>query len=305
MSVPLCQALIAADENWAGMGFQRRGATLKPAGIGSRAAGSAAGTTSALSTSMVKLHQRTVRKAWGLPVLAAGVLLLGCGATSLDSDAALEAASEDVSGGGLHATESPGAMTVSSGNAGPNCELSFAAPTLPAMQDVSVERAPEVCRCTRRPGAGNSFQCPQGAGISVSQEVGPAGGDVSLDGTPSTRGVPVTLRIPPNALSETVTIRITELSSPPPEEVADWSPLYHFEPDDLIFAAPVEVRLPWSSTSGSVARELSVYWSEASGSCSLAPLADNYVNAGFNQGSVRHLGWAIAGAPRAEASTCP
>jgi hypothetical protein len=37
--------------------------------------------------------------------------------------------------------------------------------------------------------------------------------------------------------------------------------------------------------------------------CALAPLDDNYQNAGFNQGSVRRLGWAIVAAPHAEG--CP
>lgn len=35
----------------------------------------------------------------------------------------------------------------------------------------------------------------------------------------------------------------------------------------------------------------------------MAPLSDNYVNAGFNQGSLWHLGWAIVGVPKTEG--CP
>ena len=166
-------------------------------------------------------------------------------------------------------------------------------------------QAQDSCRCTRRPGAGNSPQCPVGVGASVSQDVGPAGATLTLSGTPSTVGVPVELQIPPNALSQTITIRITETTDPPPESIADWSPLYHFQPEDLVFALPAVVRMPWSSTDGLVPKSLSIYWSKNLATDALTPLADNYVNAGFNQGSVRNLGWAIVGVPRDASSTCP
>ena len=144
-----------------------------------------------------------------------------------------------------------------------------------------------------------------GVGASVSQDVGPGGATLTLSGTPSTVGVPVELQIPPNALSQTITIRITETTDPPPESIADWSPLYHFQPEDLVFALPAVVRMPWSSTDGLVPKSLSIYWSKNLATDALTPLADNYVNAGFNQGSVRNLGWAIVGVPRDPSSTCP
>ncbi len=146
---------------------------------------------------------------------------------------------------------------------------------------------------------GNTFQCPPG--VSVSADVGPAGANVQLSGTPSTLGVPVQLRIPPNALSQTVTIRITETSVPPPAGIGDFSPLYYFEPEGLTFNAPVQVQMPFNSgylppaSSFSVPPSLSIYWSSTNNSCSLGRLADSYINAGFNQGSITHLGWGIVG----------
>ena len=134
-------------------------------------------------------------------------------------------------------------------------------------------------------------------------EVGPKGGTVQLTGTANTLGVPVELRIPPNALNRTVAIRITETSIPPWDQISDLSPIYHFEPDALRFAVPVELRIPWSTGLGSAPSNLAIYFSDEPGSCSLAPLDDNYRNAGFNQGSVLGLGWAIVGIPRLDA--CP
>jgi hypothetical protein len=135
----------------------------------------------------------------------------------------------------------------------------------------------------------------------VGADVGPAGATVQLSGTPSTVGVPVQLTIPPNALTKTVTIRITELSFPPPAGFGDFSPLYHFEPDDLTFNAPVQLRMPFSSghvpptSSFEIPSNLAIYWSGSNGSCALERLGDNYVNAGFNQGSITHFGWGIVG----------
>jgi hypothetical protein len=160
------------------------------------------------------------------------------------------------------------------------------------------------CGCTRRPGTGTSFQCPWGEGLTVSTQIGPDGGSIHLQGTESTVGVPVEIRIPRGALSETVTISITELSVPPPDDLSDWSPLYRFEPSGLTFERPAEVRVPWSGNSGVVASGLSLYVSsEPGGSCDMKPLSDNYVNAGFNQGTLWHLGWAIVGVPKPEG--CP
>ena len=140
----------------------------------------------------------------------------------------------------------------------------------------------------------------------MTQEVGPEGGVVQLAGTASTVGVPVELRIPRNALDHNVTIRITETSIAPPEGIRDWSPLYHFEPEDLHFDSPVEVSIPWSSTSGE-AGGLAIYWSDEAveDGCTLTPLSDNYQNAGFNQGSVLSLGWAIVATRIPDGSTCP
>jgi hypothetical protein len=162
------------------------------------------------------------------------------------------------------------------------------------------------CRCTRRPGDGNSFDCPFGEAVTVAREIGPEGGTVELDRTVSTAGVTVSVTIPRGALSEATTIRITETSIPPPAGILDWSPLYHFEPEDLTFLTPVQVRIPWRAGNGLVPTELALYWStEPGGSCEMTPLADSYVNAGFNQGTLKHFGWGIVGVARPQGSSCP
>jgi hypothetical protein len=64
--------------------------------------------------------------------------------------------------------------------------------------------------------------------------------------------------------------------------------------------------VPWGSTSGDVAGGLAIYARAESGACGFAPLGDSYVNAGFNQGSVDHLGYLVMGAPRTAAdAACP
>jgi hypothetical protein len=162
---------------------------------------------------------------------------------------------------------------------------------------------PPLCGCTRRPGPGTSFQCPWGEGLTVSTQIGPDGGTIQLQGTESTVGMPLEVRIPRGALADTVTISVTELSVPPPDELHDWSPLYRFEPSTLEFLRPVEVRVPWSGNSGLVAG-LSLYVSsEPGGSCDMKPLSDNFVSTGFNQGTLWHLGWAIVGVPKPDG--CP
>jgi hypothetical protein len=117
-------------------------------------------------------------------------------------------------------------------------------------------------------------------------------------------GVPVKLAIPPGALSQVVAVRLTELTLPPPPGIEDWSPVYHIEAEGLELAVPASITIPWSSNDGAVSSGLSIYASDDT-SCELAPIADNYVNAGFNQGSIQRVGFAMVGAPLAAGSTCP
>jgi hypothetical protein len=244
-----------------------------------------------------------------LPVAAALLSLVNCGPTYLadgSNGGALIATGGDGAGG-----SGVGGGSVGGGGAGPTgqagqaplgCGISVIAP------DVVPPASDSWCHCTRRPGAGQSYECPVGAGTSSSAEVGPEGGTVQLSGTESTRGVPVELRIQPGALGERVVIRITETTLPPPAGFEDWSPIYHFEPEGLTLAVPAELRIPWTTggvtpTGGfSVGPELMVFWSHGN-PCELSQI-DSYRNAGFSQANVQRLGYGVAGVARVP-SGCP
>jgi hypothetical protein len=153
-----------------------------------------------------------------------------------------------------------------------------------------------ACNCSRRPGARRSFQCPSGLGEHAEATVGPQGGRVQLWGRQAkASGVPTELLIPPRALDRYVTIRITELDTIP-DGLADLSPLYLFEPVDLAFATPVEARVPFGNGSGTVPTRAAMQWSSGAG---FRPVPDSYDNAGFAQGSLSQLGWALVAEPAA------
>ena len=187
-------------------------------------------------------------------------------------------------------------------HAGPSCDLVI--PSAPA--DAVDDEEARACRCTRRPGPGESALCPAGAGQSVAARIGPEGGVLELSGTGSTVGISVEIEIPPNALSEVVSLRLTETNVAPPASFVDWSPVYHLEPEVLTCARPAAIRVPWSSNPGEVDTDLALYTSTEASACALAPIADNYINAGFNQGSLQRSGWLMVGRPRqASESACP
>ncbi len=157
--------------------------------------------------------------------------------------------------------------------------------------------------CTRRnPGAFSG--CPAGIGQSNTVVIGPSGGTVQLEGQQGmASGVPFEMMIPPNALTTATTITVTELAVPPPAGFADWSPLYRLDPVDLVLAAPATLTVPFSNDccignavpcTSSFSRTMGLYWSGES-TCGLVRLPDSYVNAGVEQASTTHLGFAAVG----------
>jgi hypothetical protein len=159
-----------------------------------------------------------------------------------------------------------------------------------------------TCGCTRRPGVGNSFQCPAGVGEYSSASVGPAGGTVALQGRQGVEsGASAQVTFAPGAIASPATITLIETAIAPPYDLLDWSPVYLVEPAGLALASPATLQLP-ASNSLSTAGDLSI-WFSPDGSC-FTRVADSYTNAGFMQGSTRQLGYLMVGAPRAT-STCP
>jgi hypothetical protein len=161
------------------------------------------------------------------------------------------------------------------------------------------------CRCTRRPGPGHSWECAVGAGESVTQTIGPEGGTVQLVGQQGkSSGVPFSISLPPGALAAPTTITITETTLPPPSAFIDYSPVYLVEPLGLPLEKLAFVKIPWGSTQGLQECGIAIYTRAESGDCAFAPLGDSYVNAGFNQGSIDHLGYLFVAAPRTN-PICP
>jgi hypothetical protein len=144
---------------------------------------------------------------------------------------------------------------------------------------------PATCPCTRRPGPGNSLFCPEGHGDFVTAVIDEAGGTIGLSGTMSTRGVPTRLEIPRGALPGPTTISITETSCPPPASFIDGSPVYQFDPPDLVFASAVVLTIGWSIDNG-VVPDLAIY-SNGGGIFEKIPMQNG--NAGFIQARVTKL----------------
>jgi hypothetical protein len=162
------------------------------------------------------------------------------------------------------------------------------------------------CPCTRRPGSGNSWQCPVGVGESTSMTIGPAGGKISLiaqQGKGS--GVPFSLDIPPTALAQDTVVTITETSLAPPADFIDSSPVYSVEPHSLASSVRIRIVVPYGNLSGLPYGPLSVYTAPQWGD-PFQPVADSYLNAGFMQASVTQFGFFFAGYPKTSAhATCP
>jgi len=158
------------------------------------------------------------------------------------------------------------------------------------------------CPCSRRAGENNSWMCPPGTGKVATAEIGPAGGTLILDGTPATQGVgvPFKLVIPYNALTQTVTLQVTELTVPPPSGFVDYSPIYDLQPRGLTFATPALLTIPWENVQGVVPAGIAAYLSTDDGA-TFTRIADSYTNAGFEMASLSGLGQVFTGYPRTTA----
>jgi hypothetical protein len=222
----------------------------------------------------------------------------------------------------LDATQSVQDVITLDSGVGGLCSVTDAAPATGADAgpvEMDAEAGPTVdaaasCPCTRRPGAGNSLQCPAGIGEYSESTIGPGGGTVKVQGRQfAASGVAAELDFPPTAIAAPTDIKLIETNIPPPQDLLDWSPVYLVEPAGLALSVRTPIRLPWSSgpvpsqQSGPIAvtaAGLSI-WFSADGSC-FTRVSDSYTNAGFEQGSITQLGYFIVGTPRTAATTsCP
>ena len=89
---------------------------------------------------------------------------------------------------------------------------------------------------------------------TTAAKIGAAGGAVEGAGG-------VTVTVPPGALSGDQTITVSQSTDGAPPGYAAVSAVYVFGPDGLVFAKPVEVKIPYSGDPANVV----LYWSRAAG----------------------------------------
>jgi hypothetical protein len=116
-----------------------------------------------------------------------------------------------------------------------------------------------------------------------------------MDAAGAKDGVPFSLKIPPGAVKQPVTITITETVLPP-KLFGPTTPGYVVEPPNLEFALPVALHVPWGNYSSNSPPTFGIY--TAADVCTTpAKLPDSYVNAGFLQGTTQRLGIFFGGTP--------
>jgi hypothetical protein len=233
----------------------------------------------------------------------------GTDAMSVDSAVTLEASSTpetltiDGGVGGLCSAADAGTGQVTGDDAGSSSDANGDAPA-----------AAVSCGCTRRPGTGNSFQCPAGIGEYSTATIGASGGTVQVQGRQGiASGVPAQLSFPVGAITTPTDVTLIETAIAPPQDLLDWSPVYLVEPAGLTLAVRTPIEFPWSSGSSptsqggpsSTTTTGLALWFSADGTC-FTRVPDSYTNAGFEEGSTTQLGYFIVGTPRTAATaTCP
>ena len=148
--------------------------------------------------------------------------------------------------------------------------------------------------------------CPPGVGESSTTTIGTSGGTASLLGQQGkASGVAFSIDIPPTALAADTVIEITETATPPPADFIDWSPVWQLAPAGTPFATPARLTVPWSNHDGVIDPMMAIYVSDDG--VSWTRVADDYMNAGFNQGSLIRLPqYILNGYPKTAAQLgCP
>jgi hypothetical protein len=186
--------------------------------------------------------------------------------------------------------------------------------TCPALAAPTTEPDPispqPGCPCTRRPGAGNSYLCPLGAGAVQFAEVDPQGTNVLLFGVLSqTTNVPISIQFPAGAVDVPTVVSITETTVPPPAGLLDWSPVYLIEPRGLVLHKVATLGIPFSNAA-KVPGDLAIYERNEAGACTFEPIGDSQATVvqaseGFVKSSLTQLGYVMVASPQTvDPSTC-
>jgi hypothetical protein len=163
------------------------------------------------------------------------------------------------------------------------------------------------CPCTRRPGRGNSFQCPQGANESASGEILPGqSNQLQLNGQQGAKsGMFFAVDLPPGAFDTAIDMTVIETDLSPPVGFVDYSPIYRVGPVGLSLLKLATLRIPISNTANVPPNAL-VYEGSASDPCNFEPIADTVINAGVVQASMTKTGFFFVGVPKTAAqASCP
>jgi hypothetical protein len=169
----------------------------------------------------------------------------------------------------------------------------------------AVTDPPEDCPCSRRPKSPASLYCPLGENGCSSTTIGPDGGDVERSGTTSTFGVPFRLHVPAHAFEHDIIVNLCELTTIPPDDLVDVSPIYQIVPDGLEFDPPAEITIPWTVPPGTVPDGLAIY-SAPSPEGPWERHSESYTNAGFEQGLASRSGYFIVAYPKTgDLAACP
>lgn len=150
------------------------------------------------------------------------------------------------------------------------CSLSAGCKDPPVAVDAGISEVPV-------PGSDGGIV---GSGESISATIGSEGGTLTLGGS--------TIDIPAGALDEMTAITVTETTTPTPPGYRAFSPLFRFEPEGLVFAAPVTVRLP-SSASNADAPLATLFWSRPEGDGGGWQRIGGIPSGGVVTGSVEHF----------------
>jgi len=169
----------------------------------------------------------------------------------------------------------------------------------------AVSDPPDDCPCSRRPKSPASLYCPPGENGCSSTTIGADGGDVERSGTTSTLGVPFRLRVPPHAFEHDIIVNLCELTTIPPDDLVDVSPIYQIVPDGLEFDPPAEITIPWTVPPGIIPDGLAIYSAPSpDGPWERHP--ESYTNAGFEQGLASRSGYFIVAYPKTgDLEACP
>src|SRR5438552_635044 len=233
------------------------------------------------------------RLPWQLkPTLAVVVVVAGCSGSTTHGGVNASSAG-DGSGGSAQASAGAqmegGAQAAIGGGAGdagmaawdPHSEF----PDSLGPVEGAAAQVPAAC-CSRRTAA--SAFCPAGADEVVSGTFTKQGDAVSILDTVATRGVPfgvIALAAPAQAPQPVV---LVETTLPPPQGVADGSPVYYVGPPGALPAMASQV--PIASNQHSIAQGAAGMYYSVDGK-SFSRVADSYLNAGFLQGTLPGAGF--------------